>query len=259
MIYMLLGLLGVALLVVLNAGAVLAGRMAAARLLRLRGVPFWPLGAPQRGTPVARWKQAVSVAVGFAAAYLVAACFYAGALRANGRTVEDPEARAARVLPVVGSSADRAGIQPGDQVVAVADEPIARWADLAPALKRRAGQTAELGIARGTEALRVPVPISPDGRIGVIALPERRAVGLGEALSEGLAQPWRAARKVFQQVGAERADMSGPVRFAAEASATDGWLRGFQFLAWLDASYGLVLAVVFAVLARVRILPEGAG
>ena len=62
-----------------------------------------------------------------------------------------------------GSPAERAGLRPGDQVTAVAGEPVTWWGDFEDAVRERAGQTVPLSYERDgeTETTRVEVETRP--------------------------------------------------------------------------------------------------
>lgn len=258
MIYAFIGLLGIALIVVLNGAAVLAGRAMAARFLELRGVPRWSLRTSSKGTALPARKQAFFVAAGFLAAYLVAGFLNAAALRVGGGVVVDPEGLGTRVTAVAGMAADSAGVRAGDQIVSVASEPIVRWAELVSVLRHHAGQTVDLEVKRGAQELTMPVRISPDGHIGVTALPERRTIGLVEAVEDGFAMPWKTARSALKSIVSAPSPPAGPVALAAEAAASERQSYALRFFASLNGMYGLLFALVFAFFTRVRTAPESA-
>jgi PDZ domain len=260
MIYAFIGLLGIAALVVLNGTAVLVGRRIAARFFGLRGTKLWSLRPSPKGPALSPWKQALFVAAGFSAAYLVAGCLYASALLANGRTIVDSEDLGTRVTPVPGMAAESAGVQNGDQIVTVASEPLARWAELVSLLRRHASQTVDLGLKRGSQELTVTIRISPEGRIGVAAFPEKRAIGLIEAVGDGFASPWKTARDALRAIVGDTlpVPVAGPVALAAEAPASERHLHALSFFASLNGTYGLLFAFIFALLTRVRAGSEAA-
>ncbi len=71
---------------------------------------------------------------------------------------------------VPGDPADKAGLKPGDVVVALDGQPILTWDELAEGIHRRAGQPTRLEVKRGSEILSLTVTprkekrIEPDGR-----------------------------------------------------------------------------------------------
>lgn len=258
MIYTFIGLLGIAALVVLNGAAVLVGRTIAARFFGLRGTKLWSLRPSPKGIALSPWKQALFVAAGFSAAYLVAGCLHASALRANGRTIVDSEGLGTRVISVPGMAAESAGVQNGDQIVTVASEPIARWAELVSLLRRHASQTVDLGLKRGGQELTVTIRISPEGRIGVAVFPEKRTIGLIEAVGDGFASPWKTTRDALRAIVGDPLPVAGPVALAAEAAASERHLYALSFFASLNGTYGLLFAFIFALLTRVRTGSEAA-
>ncbi|HET7875551.1 MAG TPA: RIP metalloprotease RseP [Methylomirabilota bacterium] len=85
--------------------------------------------------------------------------------------VRHSSAEAARVGEVIpGMPAARAGLKPGDLVVAVAGQPVRSWEDMAAAINKRAGQPTPLTIRRGEETLTItvtPETVDGVGRIGI--------------------------------------------------------------------------------------------
>jgi regulator of sigma E protease len=71
---------------------------------------------------------------------------------------------------LAGMPAERAGLRPGDTVIAVEGQPIRTWDDLAESIHKRPGQPTRLEVKRGTETLTVSVTPSgmkdrgPDGK-----------------------------------------------------------------------------------------------
>src|SRR5574344_584154 len=77
---------------------------------------------------------------------------------------------------VAGSIAKKAGIQPGDNVIAVNGEPTPSYTEIAAALAANKGKTITVGFLRHTAAdsvatgtyMEVPIALGNDGKIGVL-------------------------------------------------------------------------------------------
>ncbi|MCM1150211.1 MAG: S1C family serine protease, partial [Butyricicoccus sp.] len=75
-----------------------------------------------------------------------------------------------------GSCAEKAGVKAGDIIVALGDEEISSWSDLASAKKEyRAGETATLKVYRGGEYLELSVTFDEDIPESTASVPETQA------------------------------------------------------------------------------------
>lgn len=247
MIYMFIGLLGLAAIVAVNMGAVLAGRWACAQLLGLPERPFWPFPASRSGPPIPAPKRILLVVAGLATAYLLAASLHTAGFLIDGVASDDPRGLGSVVAPVVGKAAALAGARTGDKVVAVAGEPVSTWKELSSALKRHPAQTVDVGIERGAERLTLTIPTSPDGHIGVTPVDEPHSIGLAKALTAGLSAPFVIARAAARAKFADRTELSGPVGIVAESAAPARRSAGLTFAGVLDSTYGLLFALVFSI------------
>ncbi|MEP7122014.1 MAG: PDZ domain-containing protein [Byssovorax sp.] len=252
MIYLLLGLLGLAAIAALNVGAVLAGQWACARLLGLSGRPFWPRSGSRSGPPVGAGKRVLLAVAGCVAAYLTAAWVLASGVYVNGVYSDDPREMRAIVMPVPGKTAALAGVRDGDRIVAVATEPIGSWRDLASAVARHAGQTVDVGIQRGDERLTLTMAVSPEGHIGVAASLETRPVGVGQSLVIGLAAPFLMLRSAEKAIFAPRSELAGPVAIVRQAAIPQERFSGLTYLGNFNGTYGLLFALSFSIVVGLR-------
>ena len=94
-----------------------------------------------------RWQRALVVAAGPATNWLLA---LAGSICIAGVWgLPTPQMAQARVGQIAaGSAAEQAGLQVGDRIVAVADAPVASWAQMAAAIRQRPKQQTQLVIER---------------------------------------------------------------------------------------------------------------
>lgn len=166
-----------------------------------------------------------------------------------------------------GSPAERAGLQPGDSVRAVAGEPVFTPEELMQAIQRRAGQTFDLTVERDGRVLTVQVTAVSVrdrnaageevevGRIGVGIV--TRAVShepypLPVALWQGVMRTWDMTALVVRGIWRlvvgtlDRSNIGGPIQIAAEAGrqAREGW-----------TSLALFTAVISVNLAVLNLLP----
>jgi regulator of sigma E protease len=110
--------------------------------------------------------------------------------------------------------AAKAGIQPGDTIVAVNGRAVQQWYEMVEVLKRSPGQQVRLTVARGTQRLPFTVQPYPDtvpgpkgkrqvlGRIGVLVATNftSERLGVGAATVEGGRVTLRASTQVLRTV-----------------------------------------------------------
>ena len=138
--------------------------------LQLEGEDPYRAPGPRSGTPFTRLgtaRRALVLLAGPAASLLLGLAVLT-VLHAHG-TYRPVPMTVGSVEP--GSEAARAGIRPGDRILAVDGTPVARWGALVQALADRAGRPARLSIRRVDADLVVVVQPTVDGsgrgRIGV--------------------------------------------------------------------------------------------
>ncbi len=144
--------------------------------------------------------------------------------------------------PVIGEvlgglPAERAGLGPGDTVVAIDGKPVRTWDDLAENIRKRAGQPTQLEVKRGTETLVVSVTPSamkergPDGKeieVGRIGIGPAAATAF--VRSNPLAAVWEGTVRTAEvteltavglykiAVGQlDRRNIGGPIQIAVTA------------------------------------------
>lgn len=150
-----------------------------------------------------------------------------------------------------GSAADRAGLRPGDRIVAAEGTPVRHWDELGEILEARKGRPTNLGVQRGGEtiALRLPA-MKTDTEIypGITPPIEVRKLAFGDAVRESIDQNMRMVRYTFSVLarffrfeGSAR-DFSGPISIARISGemARAGW----QAFIFLMASISLQLAIM---------------
>ena len=198
-------------------------------------------------------------------------------LALSGMTVDDWEGnpltklglRADLGAPVVdtvlpGKPAERAGLAPGDRILAIDGRPMRSPADVAALTNEHPGATLVYRIERGTKTLEVPITIEnveQDGRhigqAGVRLRVDPHAIeqlavtvryGIGEAFVEGARKTWELSAFTVRMLGrivtgdASLRNISGPLTMAdiAGQSAQAGPLVFVSYLALISISLGVL-------------------
>lgn len=172
------------------------------------------------------------------------------------------DARVGEVVP--DGAAARAGLEVGDLVVAVDDQPIAQWSELVGLVQPRAGETVPLEIDRG--GTRITLEIMPEavevngrtiGRIGIVettstALAERARVKIGRppiaAFIGAIERTWDMSLLTLRMLGklfvgqASLDNISGPLSIAqfAGQSASTGLDHYINFIALISISLAVL-------------------
>lgn len=134
-----------------------------------------------------------------------------------------------------GSGAESAGIEVGDQILAVNDKQIQYFDELQSALQSLKGQTAQIVRKRDAQVDTLSIPVTDEARIGIainpLIEPVRREYGFGEAVSKGTARAFgvvivnaKALGKMFTgEVSAK--NVSGPIGMAKIYGASWDWVK----------------------------------
>ena len=170
--------------------------------------------------------------------------------------------------PVLGELADgvasRAGLKPGDRVLAVDERPVRQWDDVVSAVRASPGKPLRLRIQRadGTREFtltpeRVGGSGQPFGRIGAaprldpdLFAPYHGEARYGpvEALSRAVARTWELSVFSLEMLGrmivgeVSIKNLSGPITIAdyAGQSVQTGWASFVAFLALVSVSLGVL-------------------
>jgi regulator of sigma E protease len=165
---------------------------------------------------------------------------------------------------VDGLPADKAGLLPGDRILAVAGEPVDSWQALVAAVRARPGEVTDLTIERGGRVLDVRVTPEPEeistdgegketiGRIGAAPFVPRDRPGPVGALGHGVARTWDTAKIIVGFLGdlitgnASPRSLGGPILI--------GQLSGEVARAGIEAFLGF-MALFSVNLAVLNLLP----
>ncbi len=187
-----------------------------------------------------------------------------GLLKNLGLSVWQPKVPAIieRVLP--DKPAERAGMQPGDKVIAVDEEPVEFWRDWVGYVRAHPGQEITVRVLRGGKPVDLqltPEPVEEAGElVGKIGAAVQRPknlrndlrvtvrYGVVEAVSRSIAKTWETSALTVRTLWgmlAGRAsieNISGPLSIAQYAgySASAGLASFLKFLAIVSVSLGIL-------------------
>ncbi|MBR0565235.1 RIP metalloprotease RseP [Azoarcus sp. L1K30] len=174
------------------------------------------------------------------------------------------------VIPAVvgklvdGGAAARAGLMPGDEIIAIDGNPVASWSEMVATVRQSAGREQRFSVRRGSQIMSVP--LAPEvvtehgetiGRIGVaVAEPFSDGMsmftevryGVVDAIHRSVRQTWETSVLSLQMIGrmltgdVSWKNLSGPVTIAdyAGQSAKMGLSHYVKFLALISISLGVL-------------------
>src|SRR5262245_5138199 len=163
-----------------------------------------------------------------------------------------------RATPVVrslerGEPADRAGVKPGDVLLAVNGEPINVAEDLRPAVLRNADREIELTVRRDgqEQRLRMKAAPKPEGpRIGLTPGPETKIVKLGPfaAVRESVVRNYASTKLIFRTLGelftgqTSVRQLQGPIGISqlSGQAAQAGWVALLSLMSIISLNLGIL-------------------
>jgi len=191
------------------------------------------------------WRRFLVILAGPAMNYLAAVAIAVAMFATVGLPQPDPAPVAGEILP--GGAAARAGLRPGDRVLAFEGNPIETWVDLVAAVQKSPGRTVEMTVRRAGAPPQAPPELlraTPDDRggIGIIgvrpALTTVRTGGPAEAFALAVrstnAQAVSILAGLAQVVtGRQKAELRGPLGIAQEmARSARAGARQFVMMLW---------------------------
>lgn len=156
-----------------------------------------------------------------------------------------------------------AGLQSGDEITAIDDQPIRDWYDMVEHIQQSANKQITLSIKRGDQTLSVsvtPLLQNVEGReVGVIGIQLKpvawpselirlQQVGPFDAVVQSVQNTWELSKLTFiimaKMVTGKVAidNLAGPISIAqgANESAQSGWLPFVSFLVLLSVNLGVI-------------------
>jgi len=203
------------------------------------------------------WQRALTVLAGPVTNLICAVAIFAAFNLAYGRAVAVPEVQA--FAP--GSSAQAAGLQVGDRIVAVSGNKIDSFTQILEYVVPYPGRTIPIAVKRGEQTLVIPVKIATSvesdrfgneakvGRIGVAGgRGELVPVGPVEAVTLGFEQSFGVMRMMVAGIGqivtGERSvqELGGPIKIAKYSGEqlSLGWLPFVQFAALISINLAFI-------------------
>ena len=203
------------------------------------------------------WQRALTVLAGPVTNLICAVAIFAAFNFAYGRAVAVPEVQA--FAP--GSSAQAAGLQVGDRIVAVSGNKIDSFTQILEYVVPYPGRTIPIAVKRGEQTLVLPVKIATSvesdrfgneakvGRIGVAGgRGELVPVGPVEAVTLGFEQSFGVMRMMVAGIGqivtGERSvqELGGPIKIAKYSGEqlSLGWLPFVQFAALISINLAFI-------------------
>lgn len=199
--------------------------------------------------------RAIVVVAGPVANFLLAVLLFAGLFATIGKPVG-----MANISAVVeGSAAARAGLIPGDEILALDGQPVSRFDQVQRYVQARAGTPIEMRLLRdNTEITKVATPDSrdpaaePGKRVGMLGIQGGAArfdrldplTALGEGVTTTADFTWQTLTGIGEMISGSRSatELGGPIRIAeVSGQAADlGIYPLINLMALLSISLGLL-------------------
>ncbi len=146
--------------------------------------------------------------------------------------------------------AERAGLKPGDTVIAINDQPVTRWEEISHLVNNHPGQPLTVTVLREGEKIKFSLVTAVDadglGKIGIYPHQELRRLSLFAALSRGVEYTVRISGLILAFIGKmiagqAPAEVGGPVRIVQEihTAVQLGFFYLLQLAAFLSINLGL--------------------
>ncbi|GAB4343616.1 MAG: RIP metalloprotease RseP [Calditrichia bacterium] len=162
---------------------------------------------------------------------------------------------------ISGSAAEKSGLQPGDLILSINGQPTRSWDEMTDVIRRNPDKPLDLLVERNGRQLQLTVTPQPMdeidengvshivGKIGVGIYYEKRTVGLGTAITEGLEKTGfytalnvKALSWLITGQRSAREMLGGPIMITKMAG--DFAKSGFGSLMELIAHLSIMLAIV---------------
>ena len=146
---------------------------------------------------------------------------------------------------MVGRPAAKAGLLPGDRVMAIDGQPVAFFHQFQQALKAHKGEPIQLTVERAGLPVQLAATVEKEGTLGIQIEPllhlSTREYGLLEAIPVGTAQAFgvvtanvKAFGKIFRGEASASNSLSGPIGIAREFGGIFDWLKFWRLVGMLS-------------------------
>ncbi len=169
------------------------------------------------------WRRFLVILAGPAMNYVFAVLLAAAMLASLGFREPDPSPVVGEVM--AGAPAERAGLRPGDRVLAVDGRPVQSWEALVGEIVAHPGKPARLSVQRGEgaplELVATPEAVGGRGRLGIGQSAQVVRAGAAEAFTAGVRVTNQRAAEILSSLGQmvtgrQRAELRGPLGIAQE-------------------------------------------
>lgn len=205
----------------------------------------------------ALWQRALIVAAGPVINFLLAIVIFIGIFAAYGQL------RTPAVIGsiVTGSPADKAGFAIGDTIVAVGNQDVSEFGEIADIVALRPGVTIGFTVERGGQLLRILATPAPkvvrdrfgnETRLGQIGLGSARPVAMELSVAQlpgaAVLHCWRVVKTMVDGLGQiilgriSVTELGGPLKIAQYSgqSATLGFVAFISFIAIISINLGFI-------------------
>ncbi|HHW44579.1 MAG TPA: RIP metalloprotease RseP [Desulfotomaculum sp.] len=207
------------------------------------------------------YQRAAVIAAGPAMNFLLAALLLAVIFITQG--VPTPTTTIGKLVP--GQPAEKAGVLPGDRVVAINDQPVDTWEQLSHLVNAHPGQSLTLTVVRAGKERKIHLLTVADpqgmGKIGIYPAQELRRLNPFSALGRGVEYTVRISVLILDFIGKmitgqAPAELGGPVRIVQEINTAVkmGLFYLIQLAAFLSINLGLFNLLPVPALDGSRIL-----
>jgi regulator of sigma E protease len=151
-----------------------------------------------------------------------------------------------------GGAAEKAGMKPGDKILAVNGQKVRYIDEYQQQLKSVKSKTVQIGLLRGVDTLQLNPALAADGTVGIslslMSLPtETKSYGLVQALPIGASKAWgsfadnaKGIGKVLTgQIKANKA-FTGPIGIATMFGSTVNWAKFWSLVGLLSMALALM-------------------
>lgn len=200
------------------------------------------------------WQRFITIFAGPGINYVFAALLLIGLNLAIGVPVEVKSQGAVVIYTVKDHPADKAGMRPGDEIVAISGSPVSDAKQVAPLIEASQGRPLQIEALREGQRKTFVVTAQKDKgsgkwRIGISPdsfREERKPLGAWKAIRHGLTYPLRltwANVKIFADFfRGQRKDLElgGPVEIVEtmQQNIKRGWVRGLEMVAFISTMLG---------------------